>query len=91
MREFLDQGSNPSHRDDYAKSLTPKATRELPKLCNFQCQLKNMPGHRFFFTIVLFLFGVILEAYGSSQARGQIGAVAATYTTAHGNTKSLAH
>ena len=59
----------------------------------------------FLFFFVLF-FRVTPEAYGSSQARGQIEAAAAglshghsgtaseprlTYTTAHGNTRSLTH
>ena len=36
-----------------------------------------------------FYFRPTPTAYGGSQARGLIGAVAATYTTAHGNTRSL--
>ena len=58
----------------------------------------------FFFFFLL--FRTIPEAYGSSQARGQIGAVAAdlchshsntrsepsaSYTAGHGNAGSLAH
>ena len=38
------------------------------------------------------LFRAARAACGSSQARGQIGAVAsATYTAAHGNARSLTH
>ena len=63
------------------------------------------PGALLGFCFVLF-FQVTLAAYGSSQARGQIGAAAAslhhshsngiqatsaTYTTAHGNTRSSTH
>ena len=62
----------------------------------------------YFFKYIFFLlFRAARAAYGSSQARGQIGAVAAslhhrskqcliraapaTYTTAHGNTGCLTH
>ena len=60
-----------------------------------------------FFIFGLFFFRVVPEAFGGSQARGLIGAVAAslyhshsnmgreppsvTYTTAHGNAGSLTH
>ena len=54
-----------------------------------------------FFSFFFFgLFRATLAAHGSSQARGQIGAIAmafgiqassATYTTAHGNAGSLTH
>ena len=42
-------------------------------------------------TYIYLLFRAALAVYGSSQARGQIGAVALTYTTAHGNTGSPTH
>ena len=58
----------------------------------------------FFFFFLLLLFRAALSAYRGSQARGLIGAVATshshshriwaasgTYTTAHGNTRSLTH
>ena len=41
--------------------------------------------------ILFYFFKAAPMAYGGSQARGQIGAVAVTYTTAHGNTGSLTH
>ena len=41
--------------------------------------------------LFFFLFTSTPEAYGSSQARDQIRAVAETYTTACGNTGSLTH
>ena len=51
-----------------------------------------------FFPVFFVFSRAAPEACGSSQARGQIGAVAtriwatsATYTTAHGNTRSLTH
>ena len=44
--------------------------------------------HSFFF---FGLFRAAPTAYGGSQARGQNGAVAATYTTAHRNARSLTH
>ena len=60
-----------------------------------------------FFFLFLFLFMVVPEAYGSSQARGQIGAIAAslrhshskvgsklvsaTYAKDHCNARSLTH
>ena len=59
---------------------------------------------QFLFIYLFLLFGAAPEAYGSSQARGRIGATAAayttatatriqagsvTYTTAHGKTRSL--
>ena len=37
----------------------------------------------------LFLFRAAPVAYGSSQARGQMGAASATYATARGNTRSF--
>jgi len=58
------------------------------------------------FLLLLLLFRATPTAYGDSQARGQIEAVAAgyttatecqvqassvTYTTAHGNARSLTH
>ena len=57
----------------------------------------------FFFKLLFCLFRAAPEAYGSSQARGQIGATTAclqklriraesvTYIIAHGNTGSLTH
>ena len=42
----------------------------------------------FFFS---FLFRAAPAAYGGSQARGPIGAAAATYTTVHGNAGSFSH
>ena len=59
----------------------------------------------FLFVCLFCLFRAALMAYGGSQARGlirataeppepqkcQIGATSATYTTAHGNTRSLTH
>ena len=87
MRKFLSQGSDPRHSSnscqssDKARSLTHWATREL--------------------SFSFFLFGAAHVAYGTSQARGwsyscqpqqcQIRAASATYTTAHGNARSLAH
>ena len=55
----------------------------------------------FFFFFFFLLFRATLVAYGGSQARGQIGAVAtshshtgsepATYTTVHSSARSLTH
>ena len=42
-------------------------------------------------THMFFLFRFSHTAYGGSQARGAIGAAAARYTTARGNTGSLTH
>ena len=48
----------------------------------------------FFVLLLLFCFYIFraaFAAHGGSQARGLIRATAATYTTVHGNTRSLAH
>ena len=45
----------------------------------------------YFFSFFFFFFRVKGVAYGSSQARGQIGAASATYTTAHSNAGCLTH
>ena len=54
----------------------------------------------FFFLCLFAISWTAPTAYGSSHARGRIGAVATamrdpsasvTYTTAHGNARSLAH
>ena len=46
--------------------------------------------HLFFFSFFFFFFweGVAPVAYGASQARGQIGAVAAGLSHSHSNTRS---
>ena len=96
MWKFPGQGLNPchscnqSHSGDNTRSLTYWATRELPiKL--------------YFLFGVFLLFRAAPVAYGSSQAKGWMGATAAglhhshsnigyaTYTIAHGNTRSLTH
>ena len=43
------------------------------------------------FNFIFCFFRAAPTAYGSFQNRGQIRAIAATYTTAHGNTGSLTH
>ena len=44
-----------------------------------------------FYSILLLLFRATTEAYGSSQARGQIGATAASLCHSHSNTGSELH
>ena len=77
---------------------------------NFIRGIGTAAGARFIFLFLFFVFlpflGPFPVAYGGSQARGPIGAVAwptpepqqcgiratsATYTTAHGNPGSLTH
>ena len=61
-----------------------------------------LAGALHFIYLFIWLFRAAPIAYGGSQARGQIlrhshrnirsiQAVSATYTTAHGNTRSLTH
>ena len=45
----------------------------------------------FLFFFFLMLFGVAPRAYGSSQARGQMGTVAASLQHSHSNARSLTH
>ena len=45
----------------------------------------------FFPSFLFCLFRATCEAYGSSQARGRIGATSVTHTTAHGNAWYLTH
>ena len=45
----------------------------------------------YLFIFVFWFFRASPTAYGSSQARGGIGAASVTYTTAHGNARSLTH
>ena len=44
-----------------------------------------------FFIFIYFLFRATLAAYGSSQARAQIGAAAASLHHSHSNAGSLTH
>ena len=82
------QGSITSHRSylshctDHTGSLTCCATRELQKLDIF------ILFHLFIylFILVFWLFRAAPAAYGSAQARGRIGAVAAGLY--HSNTRS---
>ena len=46
---------------------------------------------RFLSPYIYCLFRAVPTAYGDSQARDQIGAVAPAYTTAHSNARSLTH
>ena len=67
----------------------------------FQCHCHNCKGGAFlhYKFFLVFFFRAAPVAYGSSQARGEIGAVAAslhqatskTYTTAYSNVGSLTH
>ena len=47
--------------------------------------------HNFFFFFPFLLFRAAPMAYGSSQARGRIGAIAAGLHHSHSNTGSLTH
>ena len=49
---------------------------------------KKCPKCVFLFLFLFFLFGATPAAYGSSQARGQIGAAAASLRHIHSNTRS---
>ena len=69
------------------------------------CEIPRLKGFLLLlFLFVFLLFRAAPKAYGGSQARGQIGAIVAglhhshadlsmssTYTTAHGNARSLSH
>ena len=48
-------------------------------------------GFLFFFVVVFVFFRATLEAYGGSQARGPIRAVAADLHQSHSNTRSKPH
>ena len=58
---------------------------------NFEFVIKNYPWKNlliFLFLFVFCLFRAVPVAYGGSQARGQIGAVAPGLHHSHGNTAS---
>ena len=74
--------------------------------CTAQGTISNHLGFVVVVVVVVIVFRAEPVAYGGSQARGQMGAVAAslyhsqsnlgskpslTYTTAHGNARSLTH
>ena len=80
MWNFLGQGLRLCHHSDNARSLTCWATREL----------QGFWMEELYF-IYLCLFMAAPTAYGSSQARGQIRAVAAGLRRSHSNTGSLTH
>ena len=59
---------------------------------DYYYQEKKISISRLSYTYYYFLlFRDAPVAYGSSQARGRIGAVSVTYTTARGNARSLIH
>ena len=77
--------ASPSTRSDWWNS--PIEAQSLQSL--FQGKLLQ---REFVFCFVLFCyFRGTPTACGGCQARGQIGAASSTYTTAHGNTRSLTH
>ena len=49
------------------------------------------PPSFLFVCFVLSFFRSAFEAYGSPQARGQIGAAAASHSHSHSNARSLTH
>ena len=79
----------------------------INQIREIQVHQKNILFHFFFFFFFFAFSRAAHVAYGDSQARGLIGAVAArptpepqqlgiravsaTYTTAHGNARSLTH
>ena len=95
---------SPKPTSDIGEENKEKRTRAREAKCRghlrqgavpIQVELQETP---FFF----FLFKAALVTYGGSQAKGQTGATAAglhhrtqavsvTYTTTHGNTRSLTH
>ena len=69
------------------RNLSSLHVQPLLQFCHYSHQILCL----IFFIIIIFLFRAALMAHGSSQARGWIGAAAATYTTAQSNTGSLIH
>ena len=105
MWKFLGQGLNLSWRCDPHCSCDLWSAAAMPYPLTHYTRLKppQWPKlHLFFFFFSL--FRAAFEAYGSSQARGQIGttaasprhshsmwAMSATYSTVHGNARSITH
>ena len=82
MQKFRSQGSNLwCHSRDNTRSLTHWATRELPGILFLSSFL-------FFFLSLSYLFRATPMAYGGSQARAWIGAVAASLFLSHSHTRS---
>ena len=79
MWTFLCQGSNLSHSNDNAGSLTPRPPGNS----------QVWRGVGLFFVFIF--WGATPGAYGSSQARGHIGATAASLCHGHCNARSKLH
>ena len=84
-QNFLGQGSNPCHSTLFFHfengQDSPKGLFSSSAVCSFV----------YLFIVIFFLFMATSVAYGSSWARAQTRAAAATYAAACGNTRSLTH
>ena len=59
--------------------------------CSFLCYSCSTTYKIFIFLFLFLLFRASLVAYGGSQARGPIGAIAASLRHSHSNIRSKAH
>ena len=89
LQRFLGQGSNPCHT---AVTRATAGTTPLPNLLRHQGGNSSVcVGFLFFGVFFFLLFRAAPEAYGGSQARGLLGAVAAGLHHSHSNAGSEPH